>query len=67
MGLKKGKRVALHMNNGQPTVEGLLVSARGRELTLIGASIVEDTDRTVDLAHHVHVPREHVYIVQELG
>ena len=65
MGLR-AKRYALHMKDGQPTLEGLLVRRGRRFYTLIAAAIVEDEDRTNPLAGHIEVPRENVYVLQEI-
>lgn len=59
-------RVALHMNNGSPTIEGLLVKNGRREYHLLGATILQDTETTQSLNGRVEVPREHVYCVERL-
>ena len=66
MGLVK-KRVALHMKDNTPTIEGLLVGQSRREFVLISAEILQDTETTHQLGGHVRVPRENVYCVQELA
>lgn len=65
MGLVK-KRVALHMKDNTPTIEGLLVNASRREFVLINAEILQDAQSTHPLGGHVRVPRENVYCLQEL-
>ena len=66
MGLKKTRRVALHMKDNT-TVEGLLVRRTRDSFVLVKAQIVQDVDRTHDLGGHVEVPRENVYLLQEIG
>lgn len=65
MGLK-AKRVALHMKDNAPSVEGVLVKRTRRELVLIHAEIVQDADLSHKLTGHVLVPRENVYCWQEI-
>lgn len=65
--MKTNKRYALHMKPGcGPTIEGLLVKRARREFVLLDASMLEDADRTHDMAGHVTVPRENVYCLQEI-
>jgi len=66
VGLKKTRRVALHMKDNT-TVEGLLVRRTRDSFVLVKAQIVQDVDRTHDLGGHVEVPRENVYLLQEIG
>ena len=66
MGLKTTKRVALHMKDNT-TVEGLLVKRTRDAFVLIKAQIVQDVDRTHELGGHVEVPRENVYLLQEIS
>ena len=65
MGLKTVKRYALHMKD-DTTIEGLLVKRTRTSFVLIKAQIVQDVDRTHELGGHVEVPRENVYVLQEL-
>lgn len=65
MGRLTAKRVALHMKDNT-TIEGLLVKRTRNSFILIKASIVQDVDRTHDLGGHVEVPRENVYVIQEI-
>lgn len=62
----RAKRYALHMKDGMPTMEGLLVKRTSRAFILITAQILEAADRTHDLGGHVEVLRENVYCLQEL-
>lgn len=66
MGLKTVKRYALHMKDNT-TIEGLLVKRTRDSFVLIKASIVQDVDRTHELGGHVEVPRENVYLLQEIA
>lgn len=59
-------RYALHMKDGSPTIEGLLVKRGRREFTLIAAEILQDADTTHDLPGHVEVPRENVFCLQRV-
>ena len=65
MGLGTAKRVALHMKD-DTTIEGLLVKRTRNSFVLIKASIVQSADRTHELGGHVEVPRENVYVIQEI-
>lgn len=58
------RRYALHMKDGMPTIEGLLVSRGRRRYLLIAAQILETEERSHTLAGHVEVPRENVYCLQ---
>lgn len=67
MRMKRNQRYALHMKPGcGPTIEGLLVKRTRSEYVLLLATLLEDTDRTHDMANHVGIPRENVYCWQEL-
>lgn len=66
MGRLNAKRYALHMKD-DTTIEGLLVKRSRDSFVLIKAKIVKDVDRTYDLGGHVEVPRENVYILQEIA
>lgn len=65
MGLRTVKRVALHMKD-DTTIEGLLVKRTRDSFILLKAQIVQDVNRTHDLGGHVEVPRENVYVIQEV-
>lgn len=68
MGLSKNRRYALHMKPGcGPTIEGLVIQRTRREFVLLGAQLLESSDRTVDLGGHVFVLRENVFCLQELN
>jgi len=64
--VSKKRRYAFHMKGDLPTIEGLLVKRYRDRYILIGAELLEDKDRTVQLAGHVEIPRENVYVLQEL-
>lgn len=66
MGIGRTRRVALHMKD-DTTVEGLLVKRTRNSFVLIKAALVQDVERTVELSGHVEVPRENVYLLQELA
>jgi hypothetical protein len=66
VGLKTTRRVALHMKDNT-TIEGLLVKRTRSSFVLIKAVIVQDVDRTHELGGHVEVPRENVYVLQEIS
>ena len=60
------KRVALHMKDNAPTIEGVLVKRTRSDYVLIAAEILAGPDQTHSLAGHVLVPRGNVYCVQEI-
>lgn len=63
------RRVALHMKPGcGPTIEGLLVKyhRRAGEYELLDAQVLEDADRTHDIAGPVFILRENVYCRQAI-
>lgn len=60
------RRYALHMKEGQPTLEGLLVKNGRRDFELIAAQIVQDAETSHDLPGVVKVPRENVYCLQRI-
>jgi len=65
MGLTK-RRYALHMLNGAPTIEGLLIRKLRHEFVLIDAKLLEGEDRTHSMAGPVTVLRENVFCLQEI-
>lgn len=63
---KRRKRYAFHMKDDMPTIEGVLVKRLRDRFVLIAAQIIQAEDRSHDLAGHVEVLRENVYVLQEL-
>lgn len=62
---KTSKRYAFHLKN-DTTIEGLLVKQTRSDYLLLKAAILEAEDRSRELSGHVVVPRENVYVVQEI-
>jgi hypothetical protein len=60
------RKYALHMKDGSPTIEGLLVKRAQRHFVLINAEILQDRDSTQELGGRVEIPRENVYCLQEI-
>jgi hypothetical protein len=63
---RKCRRYAFHMKNSMPTIEGLLVKRLKDRFVLINAQIIQSEDRSHDMAGHVEVLRENVYVLQEI-
>lgn len=61
----KGKRRArLHLNNNQPSVEGILAGRWGGHYVILTPTLLADGEMPV--SGHVEVPAENVMLVQVL-
>jgi hypothetical protein len=64
----RGKRlVRLHLDNDQPSVEGILAGRWSGHYVLLAASVYEGSDRSVSLTGHLEVPAERVLFVQVMS
>ena len=63
---KRRRRYAFHMKDGSPTLEGLLVARRRREYVITDTLILKSADESVALDGAIEVPRENVWVMQEL-
>lgn len=58
------RRVRLHLDENQPTVEGILAGRWGGHYVVLAPNILADGDHQV--TGHVEVPAERVVLVQVL-
>lgn len=58
------RRVRLHLDENQPTVEGILAGRWGGHYVVLAPNILADGDHKV--TGHVEVPAERVVLVQVL-
>lgn len=58
------KRITVHMKDGGPTIEGLLVDAAVDGLVLRQAKILAPNNKSLEMAGEVWVPRKQVMFTQ---
>lgn len=64
--MKKCRRYAFHMKDGSPTIEALLVARRRHEFVVKDALILKSASESVSLDGVLEVPRENVWVMQEI-
>lgn len=61
------RRVRLHLKDGAPSLDGLLVGSVDGHYLLKVARLVRAADETISLDGEVEVPRRNVLFIQRLG
>lgn len=63
----RGRKLArIHLRNGAPSVEGILVGAAGGRYVLLTPRVLQDPE-PADLTGHLEVPKENVIFIQVLA
>ena len=61
------RRVRLHLQDGQTTLDGVIVGSVDGHYLLKVAKLVKDADQTIDLGGEVEVPKRNVSFIQRLA
>lgn len=61
------RRVRLHLKDGAPSIDGILVGNVDGHYILKVARVVKTADETISLDGDVEVPRRNVLFLQRLG
>lgn len=66
---RRHRRVRLHLRDGAPSIEGVLVARTGGHYVIWTPRVLvnEDADGTVAISGHVEVPERNVMFVQVIG
>ena len=66
MRLRK-RRIRLHMKDGNPSIEGILVGTVDGHFLLKAVKLLKSTEETISLEGDVEVPRSNVLLLQRVG
>lgn len=64
---RKRRLLRLHLEGGQPSIEGVFLGFEAGHYRLAAAKLLEAADRTIELHGEAWVPRERVLHAQVLG